>query len=144
MKDAEKKYYRVQLTEYFTKLLKWLQLNLKNKAENGFSDEHLRAIFLLNNFYKLSKLFASNINTSSGLLSPQNGSSLNSPYKRALTQINLVSMNGSHQQDQHKCATLHELYSFYSKFDMKAYYDNEILNQKREYSKWFDLIFTDI
>jgi hypothetical protein len=44
------------LAEYFTKLFKWLNLNLKVKAEQ-YDDQNLKWIFLLNNSYKISKLF---------------------------------------------------------------------------------------
>ncbi len=103
--DAEIQAFRGALAEYFYKLFRWLNLNLKNKAEN-YENQNLKWIFLLNNSYKIGKLF--------GDASGQR--------KRAALAA--------------KCDTLDELFLQTSKRDLKLFYDSEILNFKREYSKW--------
>jgi len=53
--------FRKALAEYFYKLFRWLNLNLKNKAEiyeSKYEDPNLKWIFLLNNSFKISKLFS--------------------------------------------------------------------------------------
>lgn len=104
--------YRIALSEYFYKLFRWLNLNLKNKAEN-YENPHLKWIFLLNNSYKISKLFS-------------DSNSQQSKQKKKMTG---------------KCETLDELFLQTGKRDLKMFYDSEILNFKREYSKcWSKLL----
>ncbi len=142
LSESEKRTYRIVLSEYFCKslfehsihfkrtrkskpsslldkLFKWLNLNLKNKAEN-YEDPYLKCIFLLNNAYKISKLFVAEPGGGGGFAG-------NSPMVR----------NRSAPQIQAKCKNLNELYAIAGKLDMRAFYDNEILNYKREYSKWY-------
>ena len=40
-----------------------------------------------------------------------------------------------------KCKNLSELFLMGGRRDLKTFYDNEILNYKREYSKWWVLIY---
>lgn len=44
----------------------------------------------------------------------------------------------SNAQKTVKCKNLSELFANAGKADMKNFYDKEILDYKREYSKWFD------
>ena len=105
--EMDKKTYRIALSEYFYKLFRWLNLNLKNKAEK-YENQNLKWIFLLNNSYKISKLFAESHNTQTRQKKPSAG----------------------------KCDSLDELFLQTGKRDLKQFYDSEILNYKREYSKW--------
>ncbi len=106
--------YRIALSEYFFKLFRWLNLNLRTKSEN-YENPNLKWIFLLNNSYKISKLF-SDTNSQS-------------------------SMQRKQQRLTVKCESLDELFLVTGKRDLKLFYDNEILNFKREYSKcWSKLL----
>ena len=111
----EKLIFRAALAEYFYKLFRWLNLNLKNKAEN-YEDQNLKWIFLLNNAFKISKLFTD----------------VSDPvFKQQVTKVS----NGD------KCKNLNELFALSGKRDLKSFYDNEILTYKREYSKcWSRLL----
>jgi exocyst complex protein 7 len=115
--SEEKLVFRTALAEYFYKLFRWLNLNLKNKAEiyeTKYFDPNLKWIFLLNNSFKISKLFINN-------------NLLKQP------KIN----NGNH-----KCKCLNELFAMSnSERDLKTFYEKEILTYKREYSKcWSRLL----
>jgi len=106
--------YRIALSEYFFKLFRWLNLNLRTKSEN-YENPNLKWIFLLNNSYKISKLF-SDANSQSSIQRKQ-------------------------QRLTGKCESLDELFLVTGKRDLKLFYDNEILNFKREYSKcWSKLL----
>lgn len=52
----DRKQCKIALSNYYDKLFNRLRLNLKKKADN-YEDQTLKWIFLLNNTYKLSKLF---------------------------------------------------------------------------------------
>lgn len=108
--EAEIQTYRIALTEYFYKLFRWLNLSLKNKAEN-YENQNLKWIFLLNNSYKISKLFSD------------------------------ASQATRRKKTTGKCETLDELFLQTGKRDLKLLYDSDILNFKREYSKcWSRLL----
>ena len=114
----EKLAFRKALAEYFYKLFRWLNLNLKNKAEiyeSKYEDPNLKWIFLLNNSFKISKLF-------------------NDANNPALKQ-KVVS-------DGFKCKNINELFAVSnSERDLKTFYEKEILTYKREYSKcWSRLL----
>ncbi|CAF0945163.1 unnamed protein product, partial [Brachionus calyciflorus] len=110
-KNVEKKVYRISLAEYFYRLLKYLNLNLKKKAEN-YQDQNLKCIFLLNNTHKINKL---------------------------LGQVD--NLNQMKQQEINEFKNLCELLAMANRLELKNYYETEILNHKREYSKcWSRLI----
>lgn len=110
--EAEIHNYRIALSEYFYKLFRWLNLNLKNKAEN-YENQNLKWIFLLNNSYKISKLFS-------------DANSQAAKQRKKMTG---------------KCSSLDDLFLQTGKRDLKMFYDSEILNFKREYSKcWSKLL----
>lgn len=109
--ETEMANYRIAMSEYFYKLFRWLNLNLKNKAENYENQQNLKWIFLLNNSYRISKLFS-------------DSNSLSAKKKRS-----------------GKCDNVDELFLQTGKRDLKLFYDTEILNFKREYSKcWSKLL----
>ena len=113
----EKLAFRTALAEYFYKLFRWLNLNLKNKAEiyeTKYVDPNLKWIFLLNNSFKIAKLF--------------------SDAKNPTLRQN-VAIEG-------KCKNLNELFAMSnSERDLKTFYEKEILSYKREYSKcWSRLL----
>ncbi len=112
--DSETHNYRIALSEYFFKLFRWLNLNLRTKSEN-YENPNLKWIFLLNNAYKISKLFSDASSQSS--------------------------LQRKQQKTSSKCQSLDELFQVTGKRDLKLFYDNEILNFKREYSKcWSKLL----
>jgi exocyst complex protein 7 len=96
---------------------------LRNKAEN-YEDPYLKCIFLLNNAYKISKLFVAGAGADSA----------SSPMMRSRITTNSAAI-------AKKCKNLNELYALAGKHDMRDFYDKEILTHKREYSKcWTKLL----
>ena len=110
---------RNAIVEYFSKTLRWLNLNLCTKAEN-YPDQHLKLIFLLNNYYKISKLFANNEMENMFSVNRSNSSS-----------DNLANSKNS----------LLELFSLAGKNSFKETYEADILKFKQEYLKsWGKLV----
>jgi len=113
------KYSRMAIVEYFSKILRWLNLNLCNKAES-YTDLYLKYIFLLNNYYKVSKLFS------------------NSEME---SMFSLHTNNDSSDQLNNKNSLL-ELFSIAGKPNFKETYDSDILKFKQEYYKSWNKLVT--
>ena len=111
---------RISIVEYFSKILRWLNLNLCNKAES-YTDPYLKHIFLLNNYYKVSKLFSNN-------------------EMESMFSIHANSNDSSDQLNNKN--SLLELFSIAGKPNFKETYDADILKFKQEYLKSWNKLVT--
>jgi exocyst complex component 7 len=118
--SSETQSCREALTDYCCKVFNWLSFNLSQKS-NQYEDPYLKCIFLLNNIYKISKLFDTN------------------SMRRVSTQVNSFKLNSTQTFDSIK--TINDLFLQSNEAKLKNDCDKIIINQLKEYNKcWNPLL----